>query len=114
MPRMKATSRPKAPAPLGAAGDRPPETIDEFRLALALRIERALAEGAGCWRTCREAACRRARACRASQSGCSALPPAPPVTAEEEAQCLADLRRELDEIRARRQRAEGDGIDQQS
>lgn len=112
MPRMKDKPhrQPAAPSP---DNDKAPRDIHELRLALARHISRAIADRQGAWRQCPQRGCRRARSCQTSRPECPALPPAPPMSPEEQARVRAGfgrmLRRRLDEL-AR----QADGIDQQS
>jgi hypothetical protein len=84
-----------------------PADIDEFRNAMARRISILIANDAGYWRSCKEAACRRAHACLAPHIHCSNAPPLPPMSPEEEARRRAEVLRALKQTIERNEREQG-------
>ena len=69
MPRMKKQPHPKA-QPQAAYDDDMPEDMDAFRLDLARRINRFVADRTECWKRCPQSECRRARSCRSPEIEC--------------------------------------------
>jgi hypothetical protein len=74
----------------------PPADIDEFRGALARRINIVIGNRMRYWRDCKEPGCRRARSCLAPRVKCSNAPPLPPdPDGRRLARTLAQLQRTL-------------------
>lgn len=113
MTRMNKTSYPNEHTS-ALSDDFVPEDMDAYRIELTRHINRFLAEHYGCWRRCGEESCRRARACCSPQIPCPILPPAPEMSAQEDAECRAEIYRAVKAEVARREAAAADGIDQQS
>jgi len=85
----------------------PPADIDEFRNALARRINILIANRARYWRSCKETACRRAHACLAPRIHCSNAPPLPPLSPEQAARRRAEVMRAVREAADRMERKQG-------
>jgi hypothetical protein len=81
-----------------------PDNIDDFRNALARRINKFIGDRARRWRDCPEKCCRRARHCIAPRGRCANRPPAPPSTPEDTARVIAEVTRAM---RARLAQSEG-------
>ncbi len=74
----------------------PPDDIDEFRNQMARRIAIFVSNLDGCWRDCREPACRRTQSCHAPNIACSNAPPLPPdPDGRLQAKALAEMSRAL-------------------
>lgn len=102
------------PAAAGDEADDPvPQDIDAFRLELARRIGRFVADRKQYWRSCKQPACRRRRACMAPRVQCSNAPPLPPMSAEQTGRMMARiqrmLRQRLDAMRAEQAASDAGG-----
>ncbi len=75
----------------------PADDMDQFRNLLARRFAMLISDQEGCWRSCKEPACRRKRACAAPRMRCSNEPPAPPATPDQVARTKAAIQRALQE-----------------
>lgn len=74
--------------------------MDEFRNAMARRINMLIDNRKGYWRGCKE------RACFAPRIECSNAPPLPPQTPEDWGRLSAQIQRALREVMAQRGAAE--------
>jgi len=117
-PRSSARAKPKGPRAGASLQDRrnaadfdpdaePPADIDEFRNAMARRINILIANRARYWRSCKETACRRAHACLAPRIHCSNAPPLPPLSPEQAARRRAEVMRAVREAADRMERKPG-------
>jgi hypothetical protein len=92
---MSATKR-KAAAP-ALENDDIPESLDEFRLALARKIAIILADRNELWRNCTRRACRRGRSCTTPDVHCAMAPPVDPKDARPWSEVIFEVRRAIDQ-----------------
>ena len=89
-------AKPGAPAAPAPEDDDPvPENIDEFRNELARRVRRFIGNRKKYWRTCKERACRRHRACAVPGVRCSNAPPLRRRSPDHTARMAAQVHRKI-------------------
>jgi len=105
--RIRKSNSRRSEAREAQTDDEPPRDIDEFRNAMARRIEILIANEKGYWRGCKQPACRRQRGCCAPRGYCSNAPPPPPdPDGRRFARVQAMFLRALNAARAQREEAE--------
>jgi hypothetical protein len=101
---IRAARRARREADEQGESDAPPADMDEFRNALARRINRLIGNRQQFWRGCPERMCRRQRACAAPWVRCSNAPLLPPDP-DGTARAMAEVQRVLNSCRAREERS---------
>ena len=76
----------------------PPEDIERFRIELARKLDRLVADNIGGWRRCDNMQCRRAKRCAGDDFECIAKwqKSRPPVSPEQAQRGAAELKRALE------------------
>jgi hypothetical protein len=97
---IRAARRARREAGEQGGDDAPPADMDEFRNALARRINRLIGNRRQFWRSCPERICRRQRACAAPRIRCSNAPLLPPDP-DGTARAVAEVQRALKSLPAR-------------